>query len=88
MREAVRYIAQDDPEAARQMASSILESVEKLPSFPESHRMIPELEREDLREFFQGRYRIVYRIAGDAIHILTVRHMRRELDPAEVEGNT
>jgi len=34
--------------------------------------MMPELDREDVREIIEGNYRIVYRIRDGAVDILTI----------------
>lgn len=42
LRDIVRYIAQDDAEAARRVGDRILQSVEILGSMPELGRPVPE----------------------------------------------
>lgn len=48
---------------------------------------MPELGRNDVREVFLRTYRIIYRVAGDDIRILTVfeGHQRLKLDALEDE---
>ena len=53
--------------------------------FPESGRIVPELNRRDVREVLHKRYRVIYKIKENRIEILTVRHMRQLLDPDELE---
>jgi toxin ParE1/3/4 len=86
--EATAFAAQDNPEAAERWAAGAFELVEQLADFPESGRIVPELEREDVRELFYGAYRIIYRVSGEQeeVFILTVRHGRRQLEPSEVGG--
>lgn len=84
VREEAEFIALDKPGAARAWAGSIFAAAEQLAEFPRSGRMVPEIRREDLREILQGGYRIVYRITGDTVSILTVRHSRRLLDRSEI----
>ena len=53
---------------------------------PHGGRVVPEVRRDDVRETFLRTYRIVYRIAGEDIRVLTVfeghRNLRRGgLDP-------
>jgi plasmid stabilization system protein ParE len=54
---------------------------------PLSGRVVPELERDDIREVFLRSYRIIYRVADDNIRILTVfeGHRRLRLDDIEEE---
>jgi addiction module RelE/StbE family toxin len=66
------YIAQDSALYAGLVVQRIVASVERLVAFPESGRMVPELDRPDLREVIQPPFRIVYRTRGDLIEIVTV----------------
>lgn len=59
------------------MAEGIVESVERLEEFPRSGRMVPEVAQEDYREVILGAYRIVYRLTGNQVEILTVHHSAR-----------
>ena len=40
--------------------------------------MVPELDREDIREVIETPYRIVYRILADRIDVLTVFHAAQQ----------
>jgi plasmid stabilization system protein ParE len=40
--------------------------------------MVPELQRQDIREVIEPPYRIVYRILTDRIDVLTVFHGARQ----------
>ena len=73
------YIARDSPHYAALMAERIVESVERLREFPRSGRMVPEVAQETYREVILGTYRIVYRLVGDQVEILTVVHSARLL---------
>ena len=73
--EAIRdYIARDSPRYGKLVAERIVASVERLAEFPESGRVVPELQQESLREVLNGSYRIVYRLAGSDVQVLTVFH--------------
>lgn len=86
MEEAADYIGEGRVEAARRWVLSLFRVVERLESFPESGRFVPEISgRRDLREVIHGEYRIIYRLESERISILTVRHARRLFDPAEME---
>lgn len=50
-----------------------------MPLQPKSCRVVPELNRSDIREIIFGNYRVIYKVTDD-IHILTVRHGRQLLD--------
>jgi plasmid stabilization system protein ParE len=83
--EAAAYIAKDSPTAARRWVDELFKAAASLARLPERGRRVPELPRPDLRELLFGNYRIVYRIEPRRIAILTVRHLRRRFDPADVE---
>ncbi len=87
MEEAVRFIAQDKPDAARSWAEQLLARVDQVAQFPESGRIVPELGRDDIREIVHGSHRVIYRLAGGEIRILTVRHTARLIDEDELEGS-
>jgi len=76
--ESIRdYIAQDSPLYAALVVQRLLGSVERLASFPGSGRVVPEIEREEIREVIQQPFRIVYRLRGDQVEIATVFHAAR-----------
>ncbi|MBA2694010.1 MAG: type II toxin-antitoxin system RelE/ParE family toxin [Rubrobacter sp.] len=80
------YIGRHSLEAARKWVLSLFRVAERLESFPESGRFVPEMgERRGLREVVHGEYRIIYRAEPEQVLILTVRHSRRAFDPGEVE---
>ncbi|MCK5519802.1 MAG: type II toxin-antitoxin system RelE/ParE family toxin [Candidatus Marinimicrobia bacterium] len=77
--EIVKYIAENNPGAADNWIHSVFNSVEKLSNFPESGGIVPELNKEKIRELIHGNYRIIYQIGSLAIEILTVRHGKQIL---------
>jgi plasmid stabilization system protein ParE len=76
--EAVEFIASDRPSAARRWLEGMLEQVKSLAAFPDSGRVVPELEQDDVRELLLDPDRIVYRRGTDLVEVVTVWHMRRE----------
>lgn len=74
-----RFIAQDSPHYAELVRQQLTASVERLPAFPQSGRIVPEINDPSIREVIQGSYRIVYRLIHGEIHILTVHHAARLL---------
>ncbi len=79
--EIVKLIAYDKPQAARNWAANIRESVLKLADLPKIGRTVPEFGDETIRELIKGQYRVVYKIDDkkDTIVILTVHHAKRPL---------
>lgn len=86
LEEIADYIVYDKPLAAENWVNTIFETVENLSEFPESGRMVPKLNRNDIREIIKGNYRIIYKVLNNEIHILTIRHGKRLLDEKVIEA--
>ena len=78
------FIAGDSPQYARLFTMDVLAAVERLADFPNSGRVVPELKDPAIREILLGSYRIVYRVKGDLVELLTVYHGARVLDPSRL----
>ena len=74
-----RYIARDNPDAARDLIKNIYEAGNRIKEYPEKGRVVPEFRKNNTREVFCRGYRIIYKIEGKRITILTVRHMRQHI---------
>lgn len=61
------YIARDSVDRAALFVLRIIESTERLQEFPQSGRIILELDNDFRREIIYGSYRIMYQIEGDDI---------------------
>ena len=77
--EIAEYIAQDNPSAAALWVETLFEKVQLLKSSPQSGRVVPETDREDIRELIYGNYRIIYKVEKTRISVLTVRHGKQIL---------
>ena len=74
-----RYIAQNSPAYANRMIDSLTARSKQIGTFPLSGRIVPEFDFGQIREVFQGPYRIIYHIRPDSIEVVGVVHMSREL---------
>ena len=83
VQEIADYIALDSMNAAEKWIDSVFDKVETLVSAPEIGRIVPELEKSDLRELIFGNYRIIYQLFPKRIFILTVRHFKQLLPTEE-----
>lgn len=83
--EIAEYIARDNPGAAETWIDAVFSKVGNLAGFPESGRHLPEYRRTDLREIVFGNYRIIYRLCGGEIVMLTVRHFRQVLPDEDIK---
>jgi len=84
--EIAEYIAEDNPTAAENWVNSVFAKVESLKSFPESGRIVPEIDNVNFRELIYGNYRINYRIEENQISILTIRHGKQILPVDEISA--
>ena len=79
------FISQDSPDRARKFVDQIVEHAECLSDNPLSGRTVPEIFNPDIRELIFRKYRIVYRIKGNTLDILTVFEGHRLLRIDEIE---
>ena len=82
---ALDYIAKDRPQAAAAWLSGLFERVRMLETLALQGRVVPEANRDDLRELIYGAYRIVYRIRGEVVSVLLVHHARQNFDARNVD---
>jgi addiction module RelE/StbE family toxin len=83
--EIAGYISEDSPRSAEKWIDSIFKKVSRLKKYPESGRIVPELDISKIREIIYGNYRIIYRIKQEFIVVLTVRHGRQILPEEEIK---
>ena len=84
VRDIVSYIALDKPSAAEKWVEKIFNSVQRLIEFPDSGRVVPEINRSEIREIVQGNYRVIYKVEEKEIFILIVKSYRQILKPEEI----
>ena len=78
--ESIRdYIKRDSEYYASLFIERIIEAVERLETFPEIGRKVPEAEEENIREIIFQNYRIIYRLETEQVLILTILHAARDL---------
>jgi plasmid stabilization system protein ParE len=77
------FIACDSADYAAMVLRRLVAAIEILERFPWSGRHLPEHDGDDLRELVRPPYRIVYRVSGESIHVITLFRCWRVLaDPA------
>jgi plasmid stabilization system protein ParE len=79
LRDIRRYVGHDRPDAARRLAGRIRAAVRRIALEPRSGRVVPEFQRDSLREVVVRPYRIVYAVRRGEADILRVWHGRRDL---------
>jgi len=84
--EIAEYIAQDNPSAAMIWVETLFDKVEILKSSPKSGRVVPESNRDEIRELIYGNYRLIYRVDKNILSVLTVRHGKQILPLEETKA--
>lgn len=79
LKEISTFISEDKPAAARRFVNSLIHAVERLSYFPESGRIVPELDDPVIREVIRTPFRIVYRVNVQMriVEIVRVWHAAR-----------
>jgi len=77
---ALDYIARDNRDAADRLARAIHRAIGRLRAFPESGRMVPELEDPALREVMHSPFRVIYQRQENLVEILAVVRAEQEVD--------
>ena len=81
--EAYLWLAEREPNAADRWFNGIYDAIGSLEMFPERCPLAPESNFLDtkIREIFHGRrqhkYRILFTVSGNDVHVLHVRHGAR-----------
>jgi len=73
------YIGHDSEAYAARFVQRIIEGVERVASFPNAGRRVPEADDERVREVLFQSYRIMYRVEAERIVVLMVIHAARDL---------
>jgi len=79
LQEIYDFVARDSPQAAYALVERIITASERLASFPESGRVVPEFPTLGYREVIVSSYRVLYRLEPEIVWIVAVIHGRRLL---------
>jgi toxin ParE1/3/4 len=79
------YISRDNPNASRRWINKLIAAATQAAIAPLAGRVVPEKNRQDIREVFVRTYRIAYRVREERIDILTVFEGHHEF-PKEVSS--
>lgn len=84
--DAVAYVAQDSRPVAERLLILALEAASSLDTLSERGRVVPELDQPTVRELFVQRYRLLYEVTPNEVHILAFLHGARDLTRWRPEG--
>jgi toxin ParE1/3/4 len=71
---ALRFIARDNPSAAKNFRTKASKTLERVLEYPESGRALPEFSNIPYQEIIVAPYRFFYRIEENTIMIVGVWH--------------
>jgi toxin ParE1/3/4 len=71
---ALRFIARDNPSAAKSFRGKAEKSLERLSEYPDSGRSLPEFPNIPYREVIISPYRFFYRLEKNSVMIVGVWH--------------
>ena len=79
----IEYIAEDSPQNALNILKKIRQKVSHLYTLPERGRIVPELQDQGIiqyRELIILPWRLIYRISGRKVYVLSVIDSRQNLE--------
>lgn len=79
----IEYLSLNNPAAAKKAYHKIKEKALQLNAYPDRGRIVPELQRQGItqyRELIHAPWRIIYKISGNQVFILSVMDSRRNLE--------
>jgi len=80
------YISRDSKRYAKLQVIRIKNRTRILKTQVRSGKIVPEINKENIREIIEGNYRIIYKTVKDnRIDILTIHHSARDLTKRKIE---
>ncbi|PIQ29487.1 MAG: plasmid stabilization protein [Bacteroidetes bacterium CG18_big_fil_WC_8_21_14_2_50_41_14] len=80
LKSIAEYISRDSKRYAKLQVLRIRNKTSLLKSQTHLGKIVSEIDRENIRELIEGRYRIIYKIVSrNQIDILTIHHTARDL---------
>ena len=86
LEDAVSYVARDSRPAAERLLIQALDTASSLNVHAERGRVVPELDRVNVRQLLVQRYRLLYEVTLAEVHILAFVHGARDLTGPGREG--
>ena len=77
---------QDSHSAAERLLTEVLDAASSLDVFSERGRIVPEVDRPNVRQLLVQRYRLLYEVAASEVRILAFVHSARDLTAPEFDG--
>src|SRR3990172_9329874 len=77
--DAVAYVAQDSVAAARRLLDEALAAAASLDTLSERGPITPEINDPAVRQLLIQRYRLLYEVADEGVHVLAFLHRRQDV---------
>ena len=71
------YISRDSDYYARSVISKFMDTIRRISEQPFIGRVLPKIEKEEIRESFVYNYRLIYRIKNNTITVIAIIHGKR-----------
>lgn len=79
------FIARDSPMYAGRQIERLISKVEQTSLMPTRGHPVHEHPDSGLREVHEGGYRIIYRLSQDEMQIVTLIHMKQDMDKGRID---
>ena len=88
--EIEKHIAQDNRQATRRLSLRLVSRSMTLAEAPLLGKRLPQYSSDDVRELLIRPFRLIFRVRGDAVEVLTIMHYRQLLpdDLAELSAGS
>ncbi len=86
LKNIAEYISKDSKRYAKFQVTRLKTRTRILKTQTRSGKIVPEINRENIRELIEGNYRIIYKIVQEnQIDILTIHHSSRDLTRRKIK---
>lgn len=82
LRDIHLYLRHQAPAHADAVIARLIHRIDLLSNSPRTGRRLTVFADEEIRELLERPFRIVYRLGGDRLEVLTVKHYRQRLTQA------
>ena len=79
LNEIAEYIDVSNPTAARKLVANVMSALERLELFPESGRLVYELDDLGCREVLVNPCRVIYKVSDAQVYVLHVFRQEQDL---------
>ena len=78
LRDIHSFVARSSPQYAKKLVDRLTRRSQQIGAFPQSGRVVPDVNDVNVREVLEGPYRIIYHILDDQVDVIAVVHSARQ----------